>query len=116
MSYWAVCDGFFFRGKTVAVIGGVNAALEDALYLARIIRRRDEFRGNCILQQRVFAEPNSEIMFNKVVTTINSDHSGIQGSSRKDKQTDDCFDLDTEDVFIFVGFLLTISWFRRELK
>jgi len=110
VSYCATCDGFFFRNKTVAVIGGGDTALEDALYLAKITRkvylvhRRDEFRGSRILQQRVFGEPNIEILFNKVVTSINADQSGVTGVSLKDTQTGDSLDFDAEGVFIFVGF------------
>ncbi len=110
VSYCATCDGFFFRNKIVAVIGGGDTALEDALYLAKItskvylIHRRDEFRGSRILQQRVFAEPKIEILFNKVATKINSDQSGVQGVSLKDVHTGDGLDLETEGVFIFVGF------------
>lgn len=110
VSYCATCDGFFFRGMTVAVIGGGDTALEDALYLAKItkkvylIHRRDEFRGSRILQQRVFAEPRIEIVFNAVVTTINSDTGGVNGISLKDTKTGETRDLDTEGVFIFVGF------------
>lgn len=110
VSYCATCDGFFFRGKTVAVVGGGDTALEDALYLAKItkkvylIHRRDAFRGSRILQQRVFAEPRIEILFNTVVTTINSDAGGVNGISLKDTQTGASRDVDTEGVFIFVGF------------
>lgn len=110
VSYCATCDGFFFRDKIVAVIGGGDTALEDALYLAKItskvylIHRRDEFRGSRILQQRVHADSKIEILFNKIVTTINSDQSGVKGVSLKDTKTSDCLNLDTEGVFIFVGF------------
>jgi thioredoxin reductase (NADPH) len=110
VSYCATCDGFFFRGKTVAVVGGGDTALEDALYLAKITRkvylihRRDAFRGSRILQQRVFAEPRIEIVFNAVVATINADAGGVTGISLKDTKTGEGRDLDTEGVFIFVGF------------
>jgi thioredoxin reductase (NADPH) len=110
VSYCATCDGFFFRGMTVAVVGGGDTALEDALYLAKItkkvylIHRRDEFRGSRILQQRVFAEPRIEIVFNAVVTTINSDAGGVNGISLKDTKTGESRDVATEGVFIFVGF------------
>jgi thioredoxin reductase (NADPH) len=110
VSYCATCDGFFFRNKVVAVVGGGDTALEDALYLAKItskvylIHRRDEFRGSRILQQRVFAEPRIEIMFNAVVSEINSDAGGVTGVSLKDTKTGEERQLATEGVFIFVGF------------
>ncbi|MBE0584931.1 MAG: thioredoxin-disulfide reductase [Desulfofustis sp.] len=110
VSYCATCDGFFFRNKVVACVGGGDTALEDALYLAKItskvylIHRRDEFRGSRILQQRVFAEPRIEIIFNAVVSEINSDKSGVTGVSLKDTKTGEARQLATEGVFIFVGF------------
>lgn len=110
VSYCATCDGFFFRGKDVAVIGGGDTALEDALYLAKItnkvylIHRRDEFRGSRILQQRVFSEPRIEIIFNAVVSTIISDASGVTGISLKDTKTGESRDIAADGVFIFVGF------------
>jgi thioredoxin reductase (NADPH) len=110
VSYCATCDGFFFRGLTVAVVGGGDTALEDALYLAKItkkvylIHRRDAFRGSRILQQRVFAEPRIEIVFNTVVTKINANAGGVCGISLKDTQTGAGREVDTEGVFIFVGF------------
>jgi thioredoxin reductase (NADPH) len=110
VSYCATCDGFFFRGKTVAVVGGGDTALEDALYLAKItekvylIHRRDEFRGSRILQQRVFAEPRIEIVFDTVVTKINSDAGGVSGISLKNRKTDADREVPVEGVFIFVGF------------
>ncbi|MBI4776156.1 MAG: FAD-dependent oxidoreductase [Deltaproteobacteria bacterium] len=78
VSYCATCDGFFFREKTVAVVGGGDTALEDALYLSKITRkaylihRRDAFRGSRILQQRVFSEPRIEFIFNSVVTDLSA--------------------------------------------
>lgn len=111
VSYCATCDGFFFRDKIVAVVGGGDTALEDALYLAKItkkvylIHRRDEFRGSRILQQRVFAEPNIDIIFNAVVSEINSDLlAGVNGLTLKNTQTEEIWQIETEGVFIFVGF------------
>lgn len=110
VSYCATCDGFFFRGKVVVVVGGGDTALEDALYLAKItskvylIHRRDEFRGSRILQQRVFAEPRIEIIFNTVVSEINGDAGGVCGVSLRGTQTGESRNLATEGVFIFVGF------------
>jgi len=110
VSYCATCDGFFFRDKTVAVVGGGDTALEDALYLSKItpkvylIHRRDAFRGSRILQQRVFAEPRIEIIFNTIVTEIKADDNGVRSISLKDTRNGDRRDLDIEGVFIFVGF------------
>jgi len=110
VSYCATCDGFFFRDKTVAVVGGGDTALEDALYLSKITRkvylihRRDAFRGSRILQQRVLAEPRIEIIYNTVVTAINGDDNGVSNIALKDTQTGAQRNLDIEGVFIFVGF------------
>lgn len=110
VSYCATCDGFFFRGQTVAVVGGGDTALEDALYLAKITRkvylihRRDAFRGSRILQQRVFAEPLIEIVYNTVATEIQSNNKGVCGLSLKDTKTGAERSIDTDGVFIFVGF------------
>lgn len=76
VSYCATCDGAFFRGRTVAVVGGGDVALEDAIYLARtcekvyLIHRRDELRGAMILQEELKALPNVEILYNHIVTEI----------------------------------------------
>ena len=110
VSYCATCDGFFFRGKTVAVIGGGDTALEDALYLAKItekvylIHRRDAFRDSRILQQRVFAESKIEIIFDTVATSINADASGVCGLSLQNRKTGADSEIAVEGVFIFVGF------------
>ena len=110
VSYCATCDGFFFRNQVVAVIGGGDTALEDALYLAKItskvylIHRRDAFRGSRILQQRVFAEPQIEILYNTVASEIQSNDNGVNGLSLKDTQTGKERSIDTDGVFIFVGF------------
>lgn len=110
VSYCATCDGFFFRNQAVAVIGGGDTALEDALYLSKITRkvflihRRDEFRGSRILQQRVLAEPKIEILYNTVATDIRSNDGGVQGLNLEDTQTGKERSIDVEGVFIFVGF------------
>ncbi len=110
VSYCAVCDGFFFRGKTVAVVGGGDSAVEEAHYLSKlakktyIIHRRDELRAGKILQQRVFAESSIEVIWNKIPIEIKADDSGVVAMDLEDTQTGEVSELATDGVFIFIGF------------
>ena len=111
VSYCGVCDGFFFRGKTVGVVGGGDTAAEEALYLAKLakrvylIHRRDQLRASMILQKRVEDDCNIEVLWNTVVTDILADDEGVEAVRLKDTQTGDAREMDTDGVFIFVGFI-----------
>jgi thioredoxin reductase (NADPH) len=111
VSYCATCDGFFFRGKNVVVVGGGDTALEEAIYLAKITRlvhlvhRRDALRGGRILQQRVMAEANIEILWNTIATEILANDQGVRGVTLQDKLTGVLRELPVDGVFIFIGFL-----------
>jgi len=110
VSYCAVCDGFFFRNKTVVVVGGGDTATEESLYLAKlakqvyIVHRRDALRAGALLQQRVKAECKIEILWNSVVSAIKADGTGVTGVELKDTQTGAQRELATDGVFIFIGF------------
>lgn len=110
VSYCAVCDGFFFRNKTVVVIGGGDTAAEEALYLAKLARqvylvhRRDALRAGMILQQRVKEDCKIEILWNTVATEIKADEQGVNSVSLKDTKTGEPRELATDGVFIFIGF------------
>ncbi len=110
VSYCAVCDGAFFKGETIAVIGGGDAAVEEADYLTRygekvyLIHRREEFRAAPILQQRAFSNPKIEVIRNKVVEKIEGGPMGANKLVLKDTKTGELSDLAASGVFIFIGF------------
>ena len=110
VSYCATCDGFFFRGKTVVVVGGGDTALEDALYLSKIcskvylVHRREEFRGSRILQQRVFAESRITLVLSSVLQDIVANDEGVTSVNVKHVETGETQGIATDGVFIFVGF------------
>jgi thioredoxin reductase (NADPH) len=110
VSYCAVCDGFFFRDKTVVVVGGGDTAAEESLYLAKLakqvylVHRRDELRAGALLQQRVKAECDIEILWNTVVTDILAGPEGVRAVKLRDTQNGEARELNTDGVFIFIGF------------
>jgi thioredoxin reductase (NADPH) len=110
VSYCAVCDGFFFRNKTVIVVGGGDSALEDSLYLAKlanqvyIAHRREEFRAGMILQKRVAADKKIEVLWNTVLTEILAGDQGVNSVKLENTRTGERRDLAVDGVFIFIGF------------
>ncbi len=110
VSYCAVCDGFFFKGRTVVVVGGGDTAAEEALYLAKLARkvylvhRRDALRASMILQQRLKDDCNIEIVWNAVATEILADKNGVCAVRLKDTQNGAPRELAAEGIFIFIGF------------
>lgn len=108
VSYCATCDGAFFQGKSVAVVGGGDVALEDALYLANIcehvylIHRRNELRGTKALQNQVFANEKITFLGESEVTEITGDKK-VSGISVHNKVTDETKELSVVGVFIAVG-------------
>ena len=110
VSYCAVCDGFFFRNKTVVVVGGGDTATEEALYLAKLaakvylVHRRDELRASKILQKRVMDDCKIEILWNTVATAIKAGTDGVEAIALEDTVSGETRDLPTDGVFIFIGF------------
>lgn len=108
VSYCATCDGAFFRGRTVAVVGGGDVALEDAIYLARacekvyLIHRRDELRGAMVLQEELKSLPNVEILYSHVVEEILGEDA-VEGVNLKDRKTGKTSMLPVAGVFVAVG-------------
>src|ERR1700689_4637364 len=123
VSACATCDGFFYRGKTVAVIGGGNTAVEEALYLTHhadkvtLVHRRDSLRAEAILQERLFANPKVTVVWNKVVKQILGGGSPevVTGVRLTDTQTGDDSDLAVDGVFIAIGHTPNTEIFRGHL-
>ena len=110
VSYCATCDGAFFRGKTVAVVGGGDVALEDAIYLARfcrkvfLIHRRDELRGAKILQEELMSKENVEILYSHTVQEIRGTDL-VTGVLLNDVKTGAVKELALDGVFVAVGII-----------
>ncbi len=108
VSYCATCDGAFFRGRTVAVVGGGDVALEDAIYLARscekvyLIHRRDELRGAKILQEELQKLSNVEILYSCTVEEIQGEEA-VESLRVKKKKTGEVFRLPVQGIFVAVG-------------
>ena len=115
VSYCATCDGAFYRGKTVAVVGGGDVALEDAVYLARfcekvyLIHRRDEFRGAKILQKQVEALENIEVLYSHTVEEICGEQN-VNSLILKDVKSGETKDLPVSGIFIAVGIVPATKW------
>jgi thioredoxin reductase (NADPH) len=109
VSSCATCDGFFFRGQNIAVVGGGDSAMEEALFLTRfaesvtIIHRRDKFRASRIMQDRVFANPKIRIEWNAVVTEILEADGKVGGARVRDVVSGEDRTLDVTGVFIAIG-------------
>lgn len=111
VSYCAICDGAFFRGQVIAVVGGGDAACEEADFLTRyaskvyLIHRRDEFRASKIVQKRVFENPKIEVIWDSVVEEVHGDAQGlVHHLAVRNVKTDERTDLEATGMFVFIGF------------
>jgi thioredoxin reductase (NADPH) len=108
VSTCATCDGFFFREKDIAVVGGGDSAIEEALFLTKfanqvtVIHRRDELRASKIMQDRAFANPKVAFKWNSVVTDIGGDGT-VDVVRLRDTRTDDASELEVGGLFVAIG-------------
>jgi thioredoxin reductase (NADPH) len=108
VSTCATCDGFFFREKDIAVVGGGDSAIEEALFLTKfasqvtVIHRRDELRASKIMQDRAFANPKIDFKWNSVVTDVGGDGT-VDVVRLRDTSTDDASELDVGGLFVAIG-------------
>jgi thioredoxin reductase (NADPH) len=108
VSYCATCDGFFFKEKVIAVVGGGDSAMEEATFLTRfaskvyVIHRRDQLRASKIMQQRAFDDPKIEFIFNSEVVSILGDEK-VSGARIRNTQTNEERDLALTGLFVAIG-------------
>lgn len=124
VSACATCDGFFYRGKKVVVIGGGNTAVEEALYMTNhspdvtLIHRRDHLRAEKILQDRLFAHPKINVLWNKRVETFvgEGDPEGLVGIDLIDTVTGDASHIATDGAFVAIGHSPATEIFKGHLS
>jgi thioredoxin reductase (NADPH) len=111
VSYCAICDGHFFRNQTIAVVGGGDAATEEADFLTRyadkvyLIHRRSTLRASKILQKRLFDNPKIEVIWNTVVDEVEADTQGlVKNLKLRDVESNATRDLAAQGMFVFIGF------------
>ena len=120
----ATCDGFFYRGKKVAVIGGGNTAVEEALYMTNhshdvtLIHRRDTLRAEKILQDRLFANPNIKVVWDSEVVEFvgGGDPEALVGLDIRNKRTGDITRLPVEGAFVAIGHSPATELFKGQLE
>jgi thioredoxin reductase (NADPH) len=121
VSACATCDGFFYRNKEVAVIGGGNTAVEEALYLSNIctkvtlVHRRDQLRSEQILQKRLLAKDNIEVIWNSVVSEIKGDENGVNALELNSTNSTTKKLIKVDGVFIAIGHVPSTEPFKNSI-
>lgn len=121
VSYCAVCDGAFYKDKTVAVVGGGNAAVEEAMYLTRfankvyLIHRRDELRADKIVQDRAFKNEKLEFIYDTVVKEINGEDL-VKSATIENVKTGEVKDLEINGIFPYIGFEPNVDLFNGKVE
>ncbi|WP_028639438.1 thioredoxin-disulfide reductase [Novosphingobium acidiphilum] len=122
VSACATCDGFFYRGRKVVVIGGGNTAVEEALYLTNhasevvLIHRRDALRAEKILQDRLYAHPKVSILWNKAVDRFVGGEKGLIAVALRDTVTGETSEVPTDGAFVAIGHAPATGLFKDKLE
>ncbi|MCS7071840.1 MAG: thioredoxin-disulfide reductase, partial [Anaerolinea sp.] len=121
VSYCATCDGFFFRGKHIIVVGGGDSALQEAIFLTKfaetvtVVHRRDTLRASIALQTRALAHPKIKFIYDTVIDRINGD-SGVKSVTLRNVKTGEVTEKPIDGVFIFIGYDPNSAVFNGQLK
>ena len=121
VSYCAVCDGAFYKDKTVTVVGGGNSAVEEAMYLTRfakkiyLVHRRNELRADRIVQERLKQCDKIEILYSTTVKEIHGEEK-VTSVTLCDMTTNECSELKTDGVFPYIGIRPNVNLFSGQLK
>jgi len=121
VSACATCDGFFFRGREIAVVGGGDTALEEATFLTRfaekvtMIVRRDEFRGSRIMQERALAHPKIDVVWNAEVAEVKGDMT-VNALTLRDTKTGETRELPVQGLFVAIGYKPNTDLFAGQLE
>lgn len=122
VSACATCDGFFFRGRDVAVVGGGNTAVEEALFLTNfcasvtLIHRRDSLRAEKVLQKRLFEHPKAKILWDTAVEEILGDETGMTGLKLKSTKTGEITEVSKHGLFVAIGHDPATELFKGKLE
>jgi thioredoxin reductase (NADPH) len=124
VSACATCDGFFFRGKKVIVVGGGNTAVEEAIYLANIaeqvmlVHRRGVLRAEKILQERLFANPKIDVMWNTELAEVlgTKDPLGVTGARLRSTLTGETYVLPIDGIFVAIGHVPQTQLFKDQIE
>jgi thioredoxin reductase (NADPH) len=128
VSACATCDGFFYRGKDVVVVGGGNTAVEEALYLSNlarsvtVIHRRDEFRAERILQERLFQKENVKVLWDHVIDEIVGEAGkpplppSVTGLKLRNVKTGAVEEFSTDGIFVAIGHAPAVELFAGKLR
>jgi thioredoxin reductase (NADPH) len=123
VSTCATCDGFFFGGKELAIVGGGDSALEEAIFLTKfatkvtVIHRRKELRASQIMQDRAKANPKVEFLWNReVIEVCGTEEDGVSGLKLFNKETEDVEDFKVDGLFVAIGHIPNTEFFKGQLK
>ncbi len=121
VSTCATCDGYFYRGKEIIVIGGGDSAMEEANFLTKfadkvtVVHRRDEFRASKIMQDKFFKNEKTDVLWNKKIVEVLGDDKGVIGAKLEDTKTKEVSEVKCDGIFLAIGHIPNTKIFKGHL-